>query len=67
MGCFPSAPFRQLPVGPFDYGTIGPRPLLDQGRALMSKAGGAQTQVLRPVAFREKPAIREMLGSGQPH
>jgi hypothetical protein len=33
----------------------------------MSKAGGAQTQVLRPVAFREKPAIREMLGSGQPH
>jgi hypothetical protein len=33
----------------------------------MSKAGEAQTQVLRPVAFREKLAIREMLGSGQPH
>jgi hypothetical protein len=33
----------------------------------MSEARGAQTQVLRPVAFREKLAIREMLGSGQPN
>jgi len=32
----------------------------------MSKAGGTQTKVLRSVAFREKLAIPEMLGSGQP-